>query len=160
MWTERRPSILARRCRRARAAQPGERAGLPSLPLFRLASDGACLAFDITAETVSSYLAFSPLPTRTRPRGGMFLWRFPSGRPAPPLAGILSGEARTFLPENLSERPPSPLALSSVTYAAAIRHSLTGEFKERQNFDSRAIYAYNPHIGNSQFVRRTSWRTE
>jgi len=29
--------------------------------------------------------------------GGLFLWRFPSGLPAPPLAGILSGGARTFL---------------------------------------------------------------
>ncbi len=28
----------------------------------------------------------------------MFLWHFPSGRPAPPLAGILPGGARTFLP--------------------------------------------------------------
>ena len=31
-------------------------------------------------------------------RGGMFLWHFPSGHPAPPLAGILPGGARTFLP--------------------------------------------------------------
>ena len=30
-------------------------------------------------------------------RGGMFLWHFPSGHPAPPLAGILPGGARTFL---------------------------------------------------------------
>ena len=28
----------------------------------------------------------------------MFLWHFPSGHPAPPLAGILPGGARTFLP--------------------------------------------------------------
>ena len=29
---------------------------------------------------------------------GVFLWHFPSGHPAPPLAGILPGGARTFLP--------------------------------------------------------------
>ena len=31
-------------------------------------------------------------------RDGMFLWHFPSGHPAPPLAGILPSGARTFLP--------------------------------------------------------------
>ena len=41
-------------------------------------------------------------------RGGMFLWHFPSGRPAPPLAGIQPGGARTFLPDE-SERPPGNL---------------------------------------------------
>ena len=38
-----------------------------------------------------------------------FLRHFPSGRPAPPLAGILPSGARTFLPDE-SERPPSALA--------------------------------------------------
>ena len=44
-------------------------------------------------------------------RGGMFLWHFPSGRPARVLPGTLPGGARTFLPPDESERrPPSPLA--------------------------------------------------
>ncbi len=67
------------------------------VPLLGLAPDGVCLASDVTTGAVSSYLAVSPLPLR-RGRGGMFLWHFPSGHPAPPLAGILPGGARTFLP--------------------------------------------------------------
>ena len=39
-----------------------------------------------------------PFTLTPRFRGGMFLWHFPSGHPAPPLAGILPGGARTFLP--------------------------------------------------------------
>ena len=92
------------------SGQPG--AGPDSLyPLFGLAPDGVCLAPNITAGTVSSYLAFSPLPAVA---GGMSLWHFPSGRPAPPLAGILSGGARTFLSPHTrqGQRPPSRLATS------------------------------------------------
>ena len=55
-----------------------------------------------------SYRTISPLP---RKRGGMFLWHYPSGRPARVLPGTLPGGARTFLPPDESERrPPSPLA--------------------------------------------------
>ena len=67
------------------------------VPLLGLAPDGVCLASDVTTGAVSSYLAVSPLPL-PEGRGGMFLWHFPSGHPAPPLAGILPGGARTFLP--------------------------------------------------------------
>ena len=41
----------------------------------------------------------------------MFLWHFPSGRPAPPLAGILSGEARTFLSPGRSRGSDRPATL-------------------------------------------------
>jgi len=34
----------------------------------------------------------------------MFLWHCPSGFPAPPLAGILPGGARTFLPPDPKNR--------------------------------------------------------
>ena len=78
---------LAPRCREGRAANPGT-GRAPIVPLFGLAPDGVCLAPDIATGAVSSYLAFSPLP-RFCNRGGVFLWHFPSGRPAPPLAGIL-----------------------------------------------------------------------
>ena len=44
-----------------------------------------------------------------RQRGGMFLWHFPSGCPAPPLAGILPGGARTFLPPAIADRRPPGL---------------------------------------------------
>ena len=43
---------------------------------------------DVTTFAVSSYLTFSPLLLCS----GLFLWHFPSGHPAPPLAGILPGE--------------------------------------------------------------------
>ena len=41
----------------------------------------------------------------SKSRSGMFLWHFPSGRPAPPLAGILARWSSDF--------PPSRLILSS-----------------------------------------------
>ena len=91
------------------SGQPG--AGPDALdPLFGLAPDGVCLAPLIADGTVSSYLAFSPLPAEA---GGMSLWHFPSGRPAPPLAGILSGGARTFLSPYSwqGQRPPGRLAV-------------------------------------------------
>ena len=96
------------------SGQPG--AGPDSLyPLFGLAPDGVCLAPHITVGTVSSYLAFSPLPAVA---GGMSLWHFPSGHPAPPLAGILSGGARTFLSpylavEAATARPPCNLIVGA-----------------------------------------------
>ena len=99
------------------SGQPG--AGPDSLhPLFGLAPDGVCLAPLITDGTVSSYLAFSPLLAAARlgapwSASGMSLWHFPSGHPAPPLAGILSGGARTFLSpcSRQRQRPPSRLAV-------------------------------------------------
>ena len=59
--------------------------GLPSRP--------------VTRPLVRSYRTISPLPQRRqrRPRGGMFLWRYPSGRPAWELPSALSRGARTFL---------------------------------------------------------------
>ena len=43
----------------------------------------------------------------------MFLWHFPSGYPAPPLAGILPGGARTFLPPSVCLREiPKNLTLT------------------------------------------------
>ena len=81
------------------SGQPGD--GPDSrLPLLGLAPDGVCLAPGITTGTVSSYLAFSPLPAVA---GGISLWHFPSGHPAPLLAGILSSGARTFLSPDTRE---------------------------------------------------------
>ena len=91
------------------SGQPGDGPGA-FVPLFGLAPDGVCLAPGIATGAVSSYLAFSPLP-QSRDRGGMFLWHFPSGRPAPPLAGILPGGARTFLSPPRREDSGRPAAL-------------------------------------------------
>ena len=69
--------------------------------LFGLAPDGVYLAFDITAETVSSYLTISPLPVPRQlgPSAVYFLWHFPypdkSGSSA--LRSVLSCGVRTFL---------------------------------------------------------------
>ena len=104
------------------SGQPG--AGPDALrPLFDLAPDGVCLAPLITDGTVSSYLAFSPLLAAARlgapwSASGMSLWHFPSGHPAPPLAGILSGGARTFLSPYLAAgaataRPPCSLIVGA-----------------------------------------------
>lgn len=47
-----------------------------------------------------------------------FLWHFPSGRPAQPLAGILPFGARTFLTP-CGARPSGPLAYNSVPRACS-----------------------------------------
>ena len=67
---------------------------------------GFAMAFIVTNKAVSSYLAFSTLPALEQ--AVCFLWHFPSGHPAPPLAGILPDGARTFLSDE-SERPPGDL---------------------------------------------------
>jgi len=75
--------------------------------LFGLAPGGVYLATLIAQGTVSSYLTFSPLPTKTEAlEGGMFLWHFPypceigaafsQGQSA--LRTTLPCGARTFLP--------------------------------------------------------------
>ena len=104
---------MPRRCRRGHAANPGKgRASV--IPLLGLAPDGVCL--DLRCYHRSGAL----LPhlftlTTTQRRGGMFLWRCPSGRPAPPLAGILPGGARTFLYPAITteQRPPGLLDTSN-----------------------------------------------
>ena len=55
-----------------------QRRGQRLAPLFDLAPDGVCLAPAITGGPVVSYTAFSPLPARVSPCGGLFLWHFPS----------------------------------------------------------------------------------
>ena len=53
------------------------------VPLFGLAPDGVYLAFDVTIEAVSSYLAVSPLPVQKNRRFifcGTFLRVAPSRR--------------------------------------------------------------------------------
>ena len=97
------------------------------VPLFGLAPDGVCSAPAVTDRAVSSYLAISPLPFRFR-KGGMFLWHYPSGFPAPPLAGILPGGARTFLPPdpknpNRDGDRPSCLPTSMVQRQPSRSHS-------------------------------------
>ena len=59
--------------------------------------------------------------------GGLFLWHFPSGCPAPPLAGILPGGARTFLSSAYRRNSgrPASLAHTIVALAAAVyRHTV------------------------------------
>ena len=54
------------------------------------------MAPHITARTVVSYTAFSPLPL-SKEKGGMSLLHCPGSRLRRPLTGILPYEARTFL---------------------------------------------------------------
>jgi len=77
------------------AAYPQPQAGhFSSGCLFGLAPDGVCTAICITADAVSSYLAFSPLPHK----GAVcFLLHFPSPCGARALPGILPCGVRTFL---------------------------------------------------------------
>lgn len=77
------------------AAYPQPQAGyFSSGCLFGLAPDGVCTATCITADAVSFYLAFSPLPHE----GAVsFLLHFPSPCGARVLPGILPYGVRTFL---------------------------------------------------------------
>ena len=61
--------------------RPCSRWGLPSLQCYHWSGELLPHLFTLVPEN----------------RDGMFLWHFPSGSPAPPLAGILPGGARTFL---------------------------------------------------------------
>ena len=106
------------------SGQPGDGTDA-QFPLLGLAPDGVCLASDVTAGAVSSYLAISPLPEL----GGVFLWHFPSGHPAPPLAGILSGEARTFLSPGLCRGSDRPATLVRDSVPPSVRRC---QFTERR----------------------------
>ena len=82
------------------SGQPGDGPGAlsPSIrPCSRCGLPGSRYYYR-DGELLPRHFTLTPI----RHRGGMFLWHFPSGHPAPPLAGILPGGARTFL------RPPSP----------------------------------------------------
>ncbi len=60
------------------------------------------MAPHITARTVVSYTAFSPLPSSEKD-GGISLLHFPGSYLRRPLTGILPFEARTFLTLACSE---------------------------------------------------------
>ena len=72
---------------------------------------GFTLPSHITAPAVRSYRTFSPSPgslsQESYGRAVCFLWHFPSGHPAWPLASTLPAGARTFLPHLLQRRRPS-----------------------------------------------------
>jgi hypothetical protein len=71
--------------------------------LFGLAPGGVCQAFAITGEPVSSYLAFSTLPT-AKAAGGMFSVVLSPDHSGPPLTATPSYGVRTFLPSRLCAR--------------------------------------------------------
>ena len=79
----------------------------------------------------------------------MFLLHFPSGRPAPPLAGILPGGARTFLPPGPmlgpERRPPVPLAYADGTAPQALT---VGESSTLP----RAEYGLHPILVNNNAI--------
>ncbi len=77
------------------SGQPGDGPGTRCPPIRPCSGWGLpCLrCCHQSGELLPRHFTLTPIA-----RGGMFLWHFPSGRPAPPLAGILPGGARTFLP--------------------------------------------------------------
>ena len=85
--------------------QPGREPGQPIASLFALAPDGVCQA-DASLRRWCALTAPFQLFSRVA-RESSFLWHFPSGRPARPLAGILPCGARTFLiaPWGRRDRP-------------------------------------------------------
>lgn len=122
------------------SGQPGDWPG-SCVSLFGLAPDGVCRAPDVTIGAVSSYLTISTLPPISLSATGAvyFLLHFPSGRPAPLLAGILPGGARTFLPDKIgaAARPPC-------------RHG----FYSRTGFETATGRLRDPNAGSPRPRRR------
>ena len=88
------------RATRARAG-PTHRAPICPFSRWGLPSRAVADALVRSYRTVSAFLAWP----EGRRRESSFLWRYPSGRPARPLAGILPCEARTFLTGRLHKAP-------------------------------------------------------
>ena len=88
---------------------PGDRAEVPLdrspvVPLSDVAPGGACRAAAVARSAVSSYLAVSPLPPRTR--AVCSLWRCPWGYPRRALPGTVSPWSPDF-PRCLATPRPS-----------------------------------------------------
>ena len=84
------------------ARNPNARKGGRMAFLFALAPDGVCQAAPLPVRwcaLTAPFQLFSRFcaPKRVFAGESSFLWHFPSGRPAQPLAGILPYGARTFL---------------------------------------------------------------
>ena len=93
---------LERESPRASSTQPERTAGHRMALLFALAPDGVFQAAPLPARwcaLTAPFQLFSRFcaPKRVFAGESSFLWHFPSGRPAQPLAGILPCGARTFL---------------------------------------------------------------
>ncbi len=95
------------------SGQPGSCPGLVIAPLFGLAPGGVCTAPAVTGRAVSSYLAISTLSQRKNRQDGVFLLHFPSGRPAPLLAGALARRCSDFPPPATRRRRP-PIRLDGM----------------------------------------------
>ena len=86
------------RRRTPQARNPNARKGSRVALLFALAPDGVFQATPLPTCWCALTAPFQLFPCSPRAVGEFsFLWHFPSGRPAQPLAGILPLGARTFL---------------------------------------------------------------
>ena len=90
------------------SGQPERRPGQPFALLFALAPDGVCQATVLPRCWCALTAPFQLFSRRPKGAAGefSFLWHFPSGRPAQPLAGILPCGVRTFLTQALAKARP------------------------------------------------------
>ena len=98
-----RPSILARRCRRAHATYPQARASSPRAPAARSCSGRGLPSH---RSHLRCWWALTPPfhPYQPVPRQAVYsLWHCPAGRPGWPLATALLCGARTFLDPPVSQ---------------------------------------------------------
>lgn len=103
-WVDKPGSVVERsfisnvRCRTPQARNPNARKGSRVALLFALAPDGVFQATPLPTCWCALTAPFQLFPCSPRAVGEFsFLWHFPSGHPAQPLAGILPLGARTFL---------------------------------------------------------------
>ena len=80
-----------------------------------------------------------------------FLWHFPSGRPAQPLAGILPCGARTFLAPLRGTRPSGPLACGIVAERAALLR-IPQKGRRRSRFSAQ--------LGSAVGLSGSPWKEE
>ena len=103
----------------------------------------------IAATLVRSYRTVSAFLVQARESS--FLWHYPSGHPARPLAGILPCGARTFL---------IAFAGTAITWSAFARRNCSMQFKSRKgghmcmarmtNLVIRAMHIWPPHTRPSE----------
>ena len=101
------------------ARNPNARKGSRIAFLFALAPDGVYQAAALLQRWCALTTPFQLFP-HTHRREFSFLWHFPSGYPAQPLAGILPLGARTFLTLSKNARSSGPLTASIVYRAQTI----------------------------------------
>lgn len=135
------------------SGQPERRPGQPFALLFALAPDGVCQATVLPRCWCALTAPFQLFSRRPKGAAGefSFLWHFPSGRPAQPLAGILPCGVRTFLTQasvktGVRRGHPAHSRRLSIQHRPAIGHNRLETCLGTPVTASHLAAAYGPHL--------------